>query len=138
MRQGKRVLYQATFFDGAFIGHADFLRRVETPSTLGSYSYEVVDTKLALAPKAYYLVQLCNYSEHLARLQGRAPEFGHVVFGNGEERRFRMNDYMAYYRHLKRAFLDFMHDPALEHIATAREYPFKCASTATLPLERRL
>ena len=72
---------------------------------LGEYGYEVVDTKLALSPKAYYLVQLCNYSEHLERLQGRLPEFGHVVFGNGEEQRFRMNDYMAYYRHLKSSVL---------------------------------
>ncbi len=123
MQRGTRIVYQATFFDGRFIGHADFLRRVEKPSSLGTYGYEVVDTKLALAPKAYYLVQLCNYSEHLERLQGRLPEFGHVVFGNGEERRFRMNDYMAYYRHLKRAFLDYVNDPALERLDTAREYP---------------
>ena len=116
MQRGVRVIYQATFFDGAFIGHADFLRRVEAPSCLGDYGYEVVDTKLALAPKAYYLVQLCNYSEHLERLQGRLPEFGHVVFGNGEEQRFRMNDYMAYYRHLKRAFLDFASNSAFDQM----------------------
>jgi uncharacterized protein len=125
MQRGRRVIYQATFFDGRFIGHADFLRRVEKPSGLGNYGYEVVDTKLALAPKAYYLVQLCNYSEHLQRLQGCLPEFGHVVFGNGEEQRFRMNDYMAYYRHLKRAFLEYVNDPALEHLDAAREYPHK-------------
>lgn len=126
MRRGTRVIYQATFFDGKFIGHADFLKRVPTPSSLGDYSYEVVDTKLALAPKAYYLVQLCNYSEHLERLQGRLPEFGHVVFGNGEERRFRMNDYMAYYRHLKKAFLKFVGDSRFERIDAASEYPRKC------------
>jgi uncharacterized protein len=126
MRKGKRVIYQATFFDGRFIGHADFLRRVSTPSDLGAYGYEVVDTKLALSPKAYYLVQLCNYSEHLARLQGYVPEFGHVVFGDGTEDRFRINDYMAYYRHLKHAFLDFANDPALEHIERPRQYPHKC------------
>lgn len=46
MKQGCRVVYQATFFDGTFRGHADFLMRVETPSALGDYSYEVADTKL--------------------------------------------------------------------------------------------
>ncbi|MFY9738118.1 MAG: TM0106 family RecB-like putative nuclease [Candidatus Cybelea sp.] len=126
MRSGVRVIYQATFFDGEFIGHADFLRRVEVPSRLGDYGYEVVDTKLALAPKAYNLVQLCNYSEHLERLQGRLPEFGHVVFGNGEEQRFRMNDYMAYYRHLKRAFLDFANNSAFDRMEEPNEYPRKC------------
>jgi uncharacterized protein len=125
MRAGKRIIYQATFFDGEFIGYADFLRRVSTPSNLGNYGYEVVDTKLALAPKAYYLVQLCNYSEHVARLQGLLPEFGHVVFGDGTEGRFRTNDYMAYYRHLKRAFLDFVNDPALAQLENAREYPHR-------------
>ncbi|HEY6485990.1 MAG TPA: TM0106 family RecB-like putative nuclease [Candidatus Cybelea sp.] len=126
MRKGKRVIYQATFFDGLFVGHADFLRRVSTPSDLGAYGYEVVDTKLALAPKAYYLVQLCNYSEHLARLQGHIPEFGHVVFGDGTEDRFRISDYMAYYRHLKHAFLEFAGDPSLEHIERPRQYPHRC------------
>jgi uncharacterized protein len=125
MRSGARIIYQATFFDGEFIGHADFLRRVERPSALGRYGYEVVDTKLALAPKSYYLVQLCNYSEHLERLQGRMPEFGHVIFGNGEERRFRMNDYLAYYRHLKRAFRAFANDPKFERAHSAGEYPIK-------------
>jgi uncharacterized protein len=133
MQRGVRVIYQATFFDGEFIGHADFLRRVEAPSSLGDYGYEVVDTKLALAPKAYYLVQLCNYSEHLERLQGRLPEFGHVVFGNGEEQRFRMNDYMAYYRHLKRAFLDFANNSTFDQVNDAAIYPFRCSHCDICP-----
>ncbi len=87
MREGKPIIYQATFFDGQFIGHADFLRRVEhAPSHLGDYSYEVIDTKLGLSARPYYLVQLCNYSEHLERLQGRMPDYGYVVFGDGDER----------------------------------------------------
>ncbi len=108
MRRGPRIIYQATFFDGQFIGHADFLRRVEEPSDLGEYSYEVIDTKLGLSAKPSYLVQLCNYSEHLERLQGFIPKFGYVVFGNGETRAFRLHDYLAYYRHLKRGFLNFV------------------------------
>jgi len=49
---GADVIYQAAFFDEsadvpAWRGHADFLRRVETPSTLGPYPYEPYDTKLA-------------------------------------------------------------------------------------------
>ncbi len=133
MQRGMRVIYQATFFDGQFIGHADFLRRVEKPSGLGDYGYEVVDTKLALAPKAYYLVQLCNYSEHLQRLQDCLPEFGHVVFGNGEEQRFRMNDYMAYYRHLKRAFLDGVNNPEFDQADEAATYPFRCGHCEICP-----
>ena len=47
MRAGADVIYQATFFDGRWRGHADFLVRVEVPSDLGPWSYEVWDTKLA-------------------------------------------------------------------------------------------
>lgn len=111
MQNGVPVIYQAAFFDGAFVGHADFLRRVEQPSAIGSWSYEVVDTKLALHAKPYFLLQLCNYSEHVARLQGRAPEYGHIVLGNGSERSFRLADYAAYYRHVKASFLAAMGAP---------------------------
>src|SRR5215472_9122826 len=65
MERGARIIYQATFFDGTFLGRADFLRRVERPCERWAWSYEAIDTKLALNPKPYYLVQLCNYSEHI-------------------------------------------------------------------------
>ena len=133
MQRGVRVIYQATFFDGRFIGHADFLMRVQKPSSLGDYGYEVVDTKLALAPKAYYLVQLCNYSEHLARLQGCLPEFGHVVFGSGEQQPFRTNDYMAYYRHLKKTFLEYVTNPEFDQADRAATYPFRCGHCDICP-----
>lgn len=50
MREGKDVNYQASLRDGVLIGHADFLRRVERPSNLGTYGYEVLDTKLREGP----------------------------------------------------------------------------------------
>ena len=47
MREGAGAIYQAVLFDGRRLGYADFLRRVETPSAIGPWSYEVWDTKLA-------------------------------------------------------------------------------------------
>src|SRR4249919_2913808 len=44
MAAGTDVIYQATFFDGTFRGHADFLLRVnatDRPSVWGPYHYEV-------------------------------------------------------------------------------------------------
>jgi uncharacterized protein len=105
MERGAQLIYQATFFDGTFLGRTDFLRRVERPSTRWAWSYEVIDTKLALAPKAYFLLQLCNYSEHLARVQGAPPVRGHLVLGSGIEAAFRIDDYAAYYRRRKQTFL---------------------------------
>lgn len=135
MRSGARVIYQATFFDGRFLGHADFLRRVEIPSALGSWSYEVVDTKLALSPKPYFLVQLCNYSEHLERLQEGMPEFGYVVLGDGDEQRFRLHDYVAYYRHLKSTFLAFVSNPHRVDAGETTVYPVVCKHCTICPWE---
>ena len=36
MQAGADVVFQATFFDGRWRGHADFLIKVDTPSDLGS------------------------------------------------------------------------------------------------------
>ncbi|HET9393084.1 MAG TPA: TM0106 family RecB-like putative nuclease [Candidatus Rubrimentiphilum sp.] len=126
MEQGVQHIYQATFFDGRFLGHADFLRRVPVPCARWAWSYEVIDTKLALHPKPYFLIQLCNYSEHLQRIQGTAPEFGYIILGSGEQARFRLNDYAAYYRHVKSSFLESM-ESGLD------VYPTECAHCSICP-----
>lgn len=125
MRAGAQLIYQATLFDGQFLGRADFLRRVPVPSMLGHWSYEVIDVKLALSTKPYFLIQLCNYSEHLQRIQGVMPEHGHVVLGTGEERAYRIDEYFAYYRRLKGSFLEFCErEPELP-------YPHECKHCET-------
>src|SRR5271170_6624599 len=47
MRAGADVIVQGAFLHDAWSGRTDILRRVEIPSALGSWSYEVIDTKLA-------------------------------------------------------------------------------------------
>jgi len=109
MESDAKTIYQAKFFDGTFRGYADFLMRVDKPSPrFGSYSYEPVDTKLALNVKPYYIIQLCNYSEHLARVQGVAPENIHIVLGDGTVKSFHLAEFDAYYRHIKASFLKRM------------------------------
>ncbi len=104
MRAGRDVIFQATFFDGRWRGHADFLLRVNKPSRLGDWSYEVADTKLARRVKAAALLQMCVYGDRLEQLQGVAPETMHVVTGDGARHPHRVADYAAYYRSVKRAF----------------------------------
>jgi predicted RecB family nuclease len=84
MAEGVDVVYQASFFDGLFRGHADFLYRVDRPGGRWPWSYEPVDAKLARRPSARALLQLGNYAEHVARVQGSAPAQVHVVDGEGE------------------------------------------------------
>ena len=108
MRDGASIIYQASFRRDDFLGFADFLRRVEVPSNLGTYSYEVIDTKLSKSAKGKYLIQLCLYSELLAEIQGTAPAYTYVVLGTGVEERFRLADYMHYFHTLKGRFLEFI------------------------------
>jgi len=118
MEGGAAVIYQGTFFGDGFLGKSDFLLRVEQPSARWPWSYEVADTKLALHDKPYFIIQLCHYSEHLARAQGTAPAYMYVVLGNGELKHFRFDDYSAYYRHLKQSFM--------RDVASLEAYPFVC------------
>jgi uncharacterized protein len=101
MRRGVEVIYQATFFDGRWRGHADFLLRVERPSLLGAWSYDVADTKLARGVKAGAILQVCVYADRLAALQGVPPERLVIVTGDNKEHEQRLADYAAFYRTVK-------------------------------------
>jgi len=105
MRAGADVIYQAAFLRDGLRGHADFLFRVDRPSDLGDYSYEVADTKLARRAKPYFILQLCFYSELLAAAQAVQPERIHVILGDGEQRSLRLAEFSAYFRHVRDAFL---------------------------------
>ena len=114
LASGVDIVYQATLEDDTWFGRADFLVKVPGPSALGDWSYEVVDTKLARDTRAGTILQLCVYSFLLERLQGVLPEYMHVVIpGDRFERQsYRLEDYSAYFRLLKRGIGDFVAGPA--------------------------
>ncbi|WP_182657441.1 TM0106 family RecB-like putative nuclease [Stenotrophomonas lacuserhaii] len=124
LADGPEVVYQAALRDGVFAGYADFLERVDRPSDLGAFSYEVVDTKLSKSPKAKYLVQLAFYSSILAKWQGRMPEAMHVVLGDGTRLTYRVADYIRYYYTLQARFLE------AQLRDTNATYPAPCAKCA--------
>ena len=105
MRAGADVIFQATFFDGRWRGHPDFLlRRDDRPSALGAWSYDIADTKLAKRVKAAAIVQMCVYADLLAQVQGIPPETVAVVTGDRAAHVHRLADYAAYYRAAKARF----------------------------------
>ncbi|HEY3117327.1 MAG TPA: TM0106 family RecB-like putative nuclease [Chloroflexota bacterium] len=127
MANGADIIYQATFFDGTWVGHADFLLRVESPkrpSKFGPYHYEVADTKLARHVKASALLQILSYVDQLEALQGVRPERMHVVLGGNPRRTesFPVDDYSAYYRMVKGRFYE-----AVGPAALAPGYPLESA-----------
>ena len=103
MEKGVPVIAQATLANGRWFGRSDVLRRVERPSGLGSWSYEVYDCKLARETKAATILQLSLYSELLATVQGLLPEWMYVVppVDDFRPEPYRLLDFAAYYRYVK-------------------------------------
>jgi uncharacterized protein len=97
LRSGADIIYQAALLDGDLVGHADFLRKVPRPSTLGDYSYEVIDAKLGRHAKASYVMQLAFYGDLLAKAQQLDPHAMHVVLGTREQVTFTCNEYSRYF-----------------------------------------
>ena len=101
MRAGAPFVYQAVLATDGWLGIADFLERVEAPSDLGAWSYEVADTKLGKSTKPEYLLQLSLYSDLVREIQGVAPERMHVVLADQVRASFNVREYAAYVRALR-------------------------------------
>lgn len=106
MKEGYDYILQAGLYDGKWNGRSDFLRKVAGASDLGDYHYEVEDTKLASETKAGTVLQLCLYSEMLAKLQGREPENMWVVKPGKDfpTDKYRYPEFQSYYQLIKRQF----------------------------------
>lgn len=107
---GADVIFQGAFLSGRWGGWSDFLERVNKPSALGEFSYEVTDTKLKRRPHPKHVLQLALYSDLLAEIQGTAPEFAHVELGSGERATLRLADFAHYARATRSRLEAFLKD----------------------------
>jgi uncharacterized protein len=108
MAAGPDVIFQGALLDGAWGGYSDFLERVERPSLLNAWSYEVADTKLKRKPDPKHVLQLCLYSDLLAKIQGVEPEAAHLQLGDGSRFSVRLSEVSAYARHARRMLEVFL------------------------------
>jgi predicted RecB family nuclease len=100
---GAPAVYQAAFFDGRFLGYADFI--IRNPGG----SYEVYDTKLARHAKITALLQLAAYGEQLQRLGIPTAESVSLVLGDDSVSEHRLADILPVYRR-RRARLEHLVD----------------------------
>ncbi len=128
MRQGVDVIFQGSLANDSFAGRSDFLIRVDKPSKLGDWSYEVADTKLSQDTKAGTILQLCLYSDCVAAIQGRRPKIARVVkpaaLDSGlefEQETFWLDGYWAYFDLVKRQLARATQDDRLHQL-----YPEPC------------
>ncbi|MCU1476568.1 MAG: helicase [Subtercola sp.] len=86
------VVYQAAFFDGRFLGYADFIMRGDDGR------FEVYDTKLARKAKITALLQLAAYSDQLTKLGIPIGEQVSLWLGTGELSTHKLSDILPVYR----------------------------------------
>jgi predicted RecB family nuclease len=84
------VVYQATMFDGRFVGFADFLVR-------DGRQYRVSDTKLARSEKVTALLQIAAYADTLSRSGIPVSPEAELVLGNGKAVRYRIDELIPVY-----------------------------------------
>lgn len=110
LREGPDVVFQGALLGGGWGGYSDFLERVDRPSSLGPFSYEVVDTKLKRKPDPKHVLQLALYSDLLAAVQGVHPESAHLQLGDGARFTVRLAEVASYARHARAVFEAFLRD----------------------------
>ncbi|TFC94008.1 TM0106 family RecB-like putative nuclease [Cryobacterium sp. TMT3-29-2] len=126
LRAGAEVVFQAAFFDGRFLGYADFIIRTaeddqsQQQDQAATYeaanyegpTYEVYDTKLARSAKITALLQLAAYSDQLQRMGIPTGPNVHLLLGDGRTSSHRLQDILPVYR-ARRARLERLVDERL-------------------------
>jgi len=111
LMEGSDYIYQAALSGGRWGGFADFVERIDRPSRLGAFSYEVIDTKLKRSPDPKHVLQLVLYSDLLSEVQGVEPEHIHIVLVDRQRVTLRLGDYASYARHLRKRLEEFVAKP---------------------------
>ena len=132
MARGVDVVYQGTFFDEQWRGHADFLLRRDDRPGRWPWSYDVADTKLARRLKIPALLQMAAYAERLTALQGVEPENLIVVTGDKAQHAYAFAQCAAYARRVRQQLLARVTDVG----ATHPEPVSHCGQCAWQPLCR--
>lgn len=106
---GAEVVFQATFFDGAFVGFADFVVR------LPDGRYRVQDSKLARSARVTALLQLAAYAEQLRRMGVDVDDTVELLLGDGSVSEHSLSDIEPVYRKRRARLLTIVG----EHVADA-------------------
>jgi predicted RecB family nuclease len=123
MTDGAEIIVQGAFRSDIWVGRTDILRRIDKPSKLGAWSYEVIDAKLARETKGGTVLQLCLYAELVAGVQGARPENCYVVTPHSdyEPQVYRIDDYGAYFRRVRNGLIS-----AAKRTEAVGTYPEPC------------
>lgn len=100
MKQGKNI-YHGALMSENWAGIPDLLEARPGKSELGDWHYVVYDVQSSLDLRDEYKFQLIFYSLMLERLQGVRPEDAYVIDPQGNERSFKVDEFIDQF-HLTR------------------------------------
>ncbi|GAA3299506.1 TM0106 family RecB-like putative nuclease [Glutamicibacter nicotianae] len=103
LRNGADVIFQATFFDGAFLGFADFL--VRQPDG----TWAVWDTKLARHARVSALLQIAAYADQMLAEDIPVSTSATLVLGDGTHSVHRVDEVLPVFRAQRERFLAMVH-----------------------------
>jgi len=104
LRKGADVVYQATFYDGSFVGFADFL--VRQPDG----SWAVWDTKLARHARVSALLQLGAYADQLLAEDIPLHPQTTLVLGDGTHSVHRITEILPVFGAQREKFLSLVQE----------------------------
>ncbi|KQO97727.1 TM0106 family RecB-like putative nuclease [Leifsonia sp. Leaf264] len=110
---GADVVFQATFFDGSFVGFADFI--VRRPGGV----YLVQDTKLARRARVTALLQLAAYADQLDALGVPRADTVELLLGDGSVSSHRVDDILPVYRKRRARLLQIIDERLAADTAVA-------------------
>ncbi|MEC7583817.1 MAG: TM0106 family RecB-like putative nuclease [Planctomycetota bacterium] len=113
LRAGAPLVHQAVLMTEDRLGLPDLLRKVDGPSELGDYHYEVMDVKTSGQPRSDQILQVLFYSRLLAAVQGRTPEHTGLILKDRREERFVVADFAAVCSEVERDLRRLHDDPDL-------------------------
>ena len=108
MAEGFDFIHQASLNNGEIRGSADILRRIDSPSSLGDWSYIPIECKLASKPRTTFLVQACAYGELLTPLLGHRPDRFELFLGGGRFQPYDTDRFWAWYQQLRNRYRTFI------------------------------
>lgn len=92
MRAGAPGILQGVLLDGRRLARPDLLERVDGESALGGWHYVPGDVKSAFEARTDAVLQIGFAARLLERVQGRRPEQGFVILGDGVRESFTIDD----------------------------------------------
>ena len=109
LRKGYDLIHKAYFKYEGWVGEIDFLIKDKNKKTkLGSWGYEVYDTKLSSFDKPEHIIQISSYSEWIENEQGEIPDHMWLILGNKEEKKYKTREYKLYFQRHKKKYNKFL------------------------------